>query len=158
MICTVNDGRYHGRRSERGLVAVIGSSLTHRGSPEQRTFLGNSGRRGDLAMASSSSRTFGSSTRQYDRKLIDHALFDACIGIDSAVAQKWPVRTLFVNASPIYVRGHNFFAIDRPFCNDFAVRPAHKALTPKFNAVPTGRRFMPDAVRHRYVTPIGDRV
>src|SRR5262249_19341919 len=89
-------------------------------------------------------------------ELIDHALFDACIGIDSAVAQKWPVRTLFVNASPIYVRGHNFFAIDRPFCKDFAVRSAHKALTPKFNAVSTGRRFMPNAVRHRYVTPVGD--
>src|SRR5262249_14903605 len=89
---------------------------------------------------------------------IDHALFDACIGIDSAVAQKWPVRALFVNASPIDLRGQNFFAIDRPFCNDFAVRPAHKTLPPKFNAIPTGRRFMPDAVRHRYVTPVGNRM
>src|SRR2546426_3118840 len=68
------------------------------------------------------------------------------------------MRPLFVNASPIYVRGHNFFAIDRPFCKDFAVRPAHKALTPEFNAVPTGRRFVTDAVRYRYVTPVGDRM
>jgi len=78
-------------------------------------------------------------------ELIDHALFDACIGIDSAVAQKWPVRTLFVNASPIYVGGHNFFAIDGTFRKDFAVRSGHKALTPEFNAIPTDGRFVADA-------------
>src|SRR5205814_3424814 len=47
---------------------------------------------------------------------------------------------------------------DRSFCDDFAVRSAHETLPPKFNAISTGGRFVTDAVRHRDVAPIGDRM
>src|SRR5262249_38324340 len=88
--------------------------------------------------------------------LIDHALFDAAVSIDPAISQKWPMRPLLVDASPIDVCGDDFFAIHRTFGDDFAVRSAHKALAPKFNAISTGGRFVTNAVRHRHVTPVCD--
>src|SRR5206468_1367731 len=91
-------------------------------------------------------------------ELIDHPLFDAAVGVDSAISQEWPVRPLLVDASPIDLCRHNLFLIDRTFRDDFAVRPAHKALPPKFNAFSTGGRFVTDAVRHRDVASISDRM
>src|SRR5216117_3129547 len=64
------------------------------------------------------------------------------------------MRPLLIDASPINLRRHNLFLIDRTFRDDFAVRPAHKALPPKFNAISTGGRFVTDAVRHRDVAPV----
>src|SRR6185369_2018276 len=65
---------------------------------------------------------------------------------------------VFVHPAPVDLRRHNLFLIDRTFGDDFAVRPAHEALPPKFNAISTCRRFVTDAIRHRDVTPIGDRM
>src|SRR5204862_866025 len=65
---------------------------------------------------------------------------------------------MLVDASPINVGCYNLFLIDRTFCDDFAVRSAHEALAPKFNAISTGRGFVADAVRHGDVAPIGDRM
>src|SRR5207248_6780405 len=65
---------------------------------------------------------------------------------------------MLVDANPINVGCYNLFLIDRTFRDDFAVRPAHEALSPKFNAISTGGRLMTNAVRHRDVTPVGDRM
>src|SRR6266550_7530638 len=92
------------------------------------------------------------------QRLVDQTLLDFGISVDPAVAQKWPVRPMFVDASPIDLRRHNLFLIDRTFRDDFAVRPAHKALPPKINAISTGGRFVTDTVRHRDVAPISDRM
>src|SRR5439155_19737170 len=64
------------------------------------------------------------------------------------------MRPLFIDATPIDLRRHNLFLIDRSFRDDFAVRPAHEALPPKFNAISTGGRFVTDAIRHRDVAPV----
>src|SRR5207247_3048257 len=66
------------------------------------------------------------------------------------------MRPLLVDASPIDLRRHNLFLIDRTFRDDFAVRPAHKALSPKFNAISTDGCFVADAVRHRDVASVCD--
>src|SRR4029453_4783819 len=92
------------------------------------------------------------------KALIDHSLFNAAVRVDSAIPQEWPMRPLLVDASPIDLRPHNLFLIDRPFRDDFAVRSAHEALPPKFNTVSTGGRFVAGAVRPRDVAAIGDRV
>src|SRR5438045_9095020 len=90
--------------------------------------------------------------------LIDHPLFNAGVGIDSAISQEWPVVRMLVDARPLNVGCYNLFLIDRTFHDDFAVRPAHEALSPKFNAISTGGRLMTNAVRHGDVTPVGDRM
>src|SRR5437867_12765594 len=64
------------------------------------------------------------------------------------------MRPLLIDASPIDLRRHNLFLIDRSFRDDFAVRPAHEALPPKFNAISTGGPFVTDANRHRRVPPV----
>ena len=78
------------------------------------------------------------------------------VGVDSAISQKWPVRPLLVNASPINGRSHNLFVIERSLCNDFAIRPAYEALSPEFNAFSAGGRFVSNAVRHCDVASISD--
>ena len=90
--------------------------------------------------------------------LINQAPIDFAVSIYAAVPQKWPVRALLVNAAPIDVGHHNFFPVDRTLRDDFAVRPANKALSPKFNAIAAGRRFMADAVGDCDIATIGDRV
>src|SRR4030095_16044671 len=63
-----------------------------------------------------------------------------------------------IDTTPNNFGCHNLFSIDRTFRDDFAVRPAHEALPPKFNAISTGRRFVTDAVRQRDIASIGDRM
>src|SRR4029077_6988700 len=87
---------------------------------------------------------------------VDQTSIDFAVGIDSAISQEWPVRSMLVDASPIDLRRHNLLLIDRTFRDDFAVRSTYETLPPKFNAISTGGRFMTDAVRHRHVTPIGN--
>src|SRR5262245_45910509 len=139
MICIVKEGRYHGRRTDRELVAFIASSLAQRGNSKQRA-LAESGGPGDLAMALSRSQPFWIQSSAGRPDLVDHPLFDARVGIDSAIAQKWPMRALLINARPFHFGRDNLFAINRTFSDDFAVRPAHKALTPKFNSIAADRK------------------
>src|SRR4029077_18987752 len=87
---------------------------------------------------------------------VDQTSIDFAVGIDSAISQEWPVRPMLVDASPIDLRRHNLLLIDRTFRDDFAVRSAHEALAQKFNAIPTGGRFVTDAVRHPHVASIGN--
>src|SRR5262245_11522060 len=77
---------------------------------------------------------------------IDQTSIDLAVGIDSAVAQKWPMSPLLVDPGPVDLCRHNLFLVDRTFTNDFAVRSAHEALPPKFNAIPACRRFVADTV------------
>src|SRR6516162_1667562 len=100
----------------------------------------------------------GANESNAPQNLIDKTLFDLAVRIDSAISQKWPMRPMLVDASPIDFRCYNLFFIDRAFGDDFAIRPAHKTLAPKFNAISTGWRFVTDAVRHRDVTPVCDRM
>src|SRR5436190_24226569 len=96
----------------------------------------------------------GSDRVQRPTDLTDHPLFNDGVGIDCAISQEWPVGPMLVDASPMNVGCYNLFLIDRTFRDDFAVRPAHEALSPKFNAISTGGRLMINAVRHRDVTPV----
>src|ERR1700704_6135475 len=66
------------------------------------------------------------------------------------------MRPLLIDTSPIDLGRHNLFLIDRTFRDDFAVRPAHEALAPKFNSISTGGGFVPDADCPRDVAPISD--
>src|SRR5262249_62243758 len=74
----------------------------------------------------------------------------------SATSKERQVRPLLVDAGPIVLSHHNLFFVDRTFRDVFAIRPAHEALSPKFNAIPACGRFVTDAVRHRDITPVCD--
>src|ERR1039457_4983500 len=50
--------------------------------------------------------------------LIDQSLFEPGVGIDTSVAQKWPVRSMFVYAIPFHIGHDNFFSIYRTFRDD----------------------------------------
>src|ERR1044072_665356 len=66
------------------------------------------------------------------------------------------MRPMLVDASPIDFRRHDLFFLNRTLCDDFTVRSANKALSPKFNAVSTGRRFVTDAIRHGHIATVRD--
>ena len=68
------------------------------------------------------------------------------------------MRALLVYAAPCYIGHDNLFLIDGTSCDDFAVRSANEALSPKFNTFATRRRFMADAVWHRDIAAIRDCV
>ena len=68
------------------------------------------------------------------------------------------MRPLFIDSFPIDIGQHNFLPIHRTFCNDFAVGAAHKALSPKFDAVAAGRHFVADTICRSNVTAIRDRM
>src|SRR5260370_2847364 len=89
---------------------------------------------------------------------IEQPLLDSRVSIHAPVAQEWAMRTMLVHAIPLHIGEHNLFAIDRPLGNDFAARRRNKALPPNLNSLATCGRFMPDAVRSRDVTTIGNRV
>ena len=48
--------------------------------------------------------------------------------------------------------------IDRTFGDDFAARRRDETLPPEFDPVAAGGRFMADAIRHRDITTVRDRV
>src|SRR5260370_34764388 len=89
---------------------------------------------------------------------IEQPLLDSRVTIHAPVAQEWPMRTMLVHAIPFHIGDHNLFSIYRTLGNDFAARRRNKALPPKLNSLATCGRFMPDAVRSRDVTTIGNRV
>jgi len=91
-------------------------------------------------------------------RLIDQPSIDFAVSIDAAIPQKWPMRALLIDAAPIDVGHHNLFPVDGTFCENFAVRAANKALSPKFNAIAARRRFMTDAVWHGDIASIRDCV
>ena len=90
--------------------------------------------------------------------LIDQALIDFGVSIYAAVAQKRPVRALLVHPAPIDFGDHDLFPVDGTLCDDFAVRAANKALSPEFDPVAAGRRFVTDAIRDGDVTAVRDGV
>src|SRR5262249_18136382 len=125
-------------------------SLTQSADSKQRMFWGvgrvGALRRQDVAGAASLPDS------------IDQTSIDLSVGIDSAISQEWPMCALLIDASPIDFRRHDLLMIDRTFRDDFAVRPAHEALTPKFNAISAGRHLVANPVCHRDVASIGDRM
>src|SRR3954464_2795149 len=68
------------------------------------------------------------------------------------------MRPMLVNALPIEFRGKDLLSINRTLGNDFAVRPANKALAPEFNPIAAGRRFVADAIGGCDVTAVRHRV
>src|SRR5437660_1635223 len=89
---------------------------------------------------------------------IEQTLLDPRISIDSAIAQKWPVRSKFVYAAPIDFANHDFLFAGRTFGNDFAIRPANETLSPKFDSVATSRSFVTNAIRRCDITTVRDRM
>src|SRR5947199_7168 len=89
---------------------------------------------------------------------IEQPLLNSRVSVDPAVAQKWPVRPMFVHPRPINFSDHDLLFLDRTFGDDLAVRSANKTLPPKFNSIAAGGRFMTDAVRCGNVATVRDRV
>src|SRR5690348_6810388 len=65
---------------------------------------------------------------------------------------------MFVDPLPINFRGHNFFAVNRSFGDNFPVRAADETLAPEFDPVTAGGSFMPHSIRCRYVAGVCDRM
>src|SRR5438552_18085986 len=89
---------------------------------------------------------------------IDQALLDSRVSIDPPIAQEWPVRSMFVDASPFDFRHDNFFAIDAALRDDLTAGGDDKALSPKLDPRSSGGRFVAHAIHGRDVTAIGNRV
>src|SRR5437016_1512954 len=89
---------------------------------------------------------------------IEQPLLDSRVSIDASVAQKRPMRPMFVHAIPFHVGNHDLFSIYRTFGNDFATRRRNKALSPKLDSVAARRRFVPDAIRGCDITTIRNGV
>src|SRR5206468_4483555 len=92
------------------------------------------------------------------RKSVDHPPAQSAVGIDAAVTQKWPMRPMLVYPAPFHIGDHNLFFVDGTFCNDLAVRSANKTLPPKFDSVPSGRRFLAAPIRRSDIAAIRDRM
>src|SRR6266581_3491576 len=85
---------------------------------------------------------------------IDYSLLQATVGINSSIAQKRPVRPMFVHAIPFYIGHHNLFSIHRTFCDDFSAWRSDETLAPKLDSISASRGFMADAIRGRDVTAV----
>src|SRR5205823_6075478 len=98
------------------------------------------------------------SERHQIHRLIYHSFLKARVSIYPAVAQKWPVGAMLVNAVPFHVGSHNFFSSYRALGDDLAIGAANKTLPPKFDAVTARRSFVTDAVCGCHKTTIRDCV
>ena len=104
------------------------------------------------------SHRYGQANKVSVLLLIDQAPIDFAVSIHATIPQKWPVRALLVYTAPIHLGNHNLFPVDGTVYDDFAVRSANKALSPKFNAIAARRRFMTHAVRNRNIASVRDCV
>src|SRR6266446_6897523 len=77
---------------------------------------------------------------------IEQPLLDSRVGIDAPIAEERPVRSILVYAIPVDFCHYNFFAIDRTFRDDFAIRAANKTLPPEFDSVSARWRLKANAV------------
>src|SRR5438093_4134201 len=66
------------------------------------------------------------------------------VGVDAPVAQKRPMRAVFVHARKVDLNEERFLAIDARFRNDSSRRIAHKTLAPEFDTRPAVGRFVAD--------------
>ena len=64
----------------------------------------------------------------------------------------------FVDFGAFYFHQHRFVLIHAALGDDFAARIAGKALSPKFQSLAAGRRFMPHAVNCGNITAVGNGV
>src|SRR5437868_13641457 len=94
--------------------------------------------------------------RESETELINQSLLNPSVSINSAITQEGPVGPVFVDPLPINLCGHNFFAINRTFGDDFAIRAADKTLAPEFDAITAGGCFMPNAIRRRDIATVRD--
>src|SRR5438094_9642707 len=89
---------------------------------------------------------------------IEQPLLNSRVSVDPAVAQKWPVRPMFVHPRPINFADHDLLFLDRTFGDNLAVRSAYETLPPKFNPIAAGGRFVTDAVCCGNIAAVRDRV
>ena len=89
---------------------------------------------------------------------VEQTLLEAGIGVDAPIAQERPVRPMFVDPLPVNFRGHNFFAVNRSFGDNFPVRAADETLAPELYAIASSGRFMPNTIRHCDIAAIRDRM
>src|SRR5438874_6431864 len=90
--------------------------------------------------------------------LIDQPLLNPSVSINPPVTQERPVGPISIDCAPIDLGHDNLFALDWTFGDDLPIGPANKTLSPEFNSVATGRRFMSDSVGNCYITSIRDGV
>src|SRR6266487_3445308 len=89
---------------------------------------------------------------------IEQTLLDSRVGINTPVAQEWPMRPIFVYAIPVDFAANDLFSIHRSLGDDFAVGTADEALSPEFNAIAAGWRFVTDSVCCGDVATVRNRV
>ena len=96
---------------------------------------------------------------QRPQRSINEPLAHVAIGVDAPVAQKRPVRALFLHAPEIDV--HDARSPPRATPALARICPggiAHKALAPELDARPAHGRLVPNAVDRRHVAAVGNRV
>src|SRR5689334_10111289 len=89
---------------------------------------------------------------------IKQAFFDSGVGVHPAVSQKWPMGPVLVHPRPIDFANHDLFFANRAFGNDLSVWSTNETLSPEFDPIAAGRRFMADSIGCGNVAAIGDRV
>src|SRR5204863_8725838 len=88
--------------------------------------------------------------------LVNQSFLDSGVGVHPTITQEGPVGTMFVDLFPFDFGRHNLFPVNRALSKNFTARRADKTLSPKFNAITAGGRFMADAISRGHKTPISD--
>src|SRR6478609_10248482 len=96
--------------------------------------------------------------RESETALINQSFLKSRVSVNATITQERPVGPVFVDPLPINLRGHNFFAINRTFGDDFAVWAAHETLAPEFDPVTARGRFVSYAIRDRNIAAVRDRM
>src|SRR5207248_11557707 len=90
--------------------------------------------------------------------LVDYPLMNFSVGFNAAIAQEWPVVTMFLDASPFNIGSYDFFTIDRALRENFAAWRGHETLPPELNAVTSRGRFVAHSIGGGNETAVRNRV
>src|SRR2546428_11367365 len=90
--------------------------------------------------------------------LVKQTTLEPGVSVNAAIAQKGPVSSVFVYAGPVDFAHNDFFSVDQTLRYDRAIWSANETLSPEFNPIAPGRRFVTYAVRGRDIAAFRHRV
>src|SRR5437879_2841481 len=85
---------------------------------------------------------------------INEAFLNFAVRVDTAVAEKWPVRALRVERAEIGLDDQRLLLAHRSFCHDLPRRIGDKTLPPKLDPIAAVGRLVSHAIRHRDVAAV----
>jgi hypothetical protein len=91
-----------------------------------------------------------------DNLSIDIPLADLGISVNSAISQERPMRSLLFQLAEVNLDDKGLFCVRGRLPDDLSGRVRNEALSPEFDPVSSGWRFVSDSVWRRDVTAVRD--